>query len=347
MSRMRVSAFVGTLVLAPGGAVAEDRLAGASGLSYLTASGPKQHPVLPFTYALIALMLAIVAAIAVLVVLGVIRRRAPQREPAAIPVVPPGPGLSWIYIGIALTVPALVGIAAWTYAVLAGISGPPRRPSLTIHVTGRQWWWELGYVADSVDRDFTTANEMHVPVGEPVRIELDTADVIHSFWVPALSGKMDTIPGQHNVTWIEADKAGVYRGQCTEYCGLQHAHMGLMVVAEPPDAFKSWWDHQLEAPAAASGAVPAEVLQGEAAFIESCGACHAIRGTPAGGRLGPDLSHLMLRRTIAGASLPNTIGYLSGWISSPQHFKPGNYMPTLALSGPELDRIRTFLETLK
>ncbi|HEX7969078.1 MAG TPA: c-type cytochrome, partial [Stellaceae bacterium] len=182
----------------------------------------------------------------------------------------------------------------------------------------------------------------------PVRIELRTDDVIHSFWIPALAGKTDTIAGQRNVTWLQADKPGIYRGQCTEYCGQQHAHMGLLAVADPPDAFAAWWGHQLEGPVMPrSEAQLSEIRQGEAAFMRHCAVCHAVRGTPAGGRVGPDLSHLMERQTVAAGTLPNTIGYLSGWISNPQHIKPGNYMPTLTLSGPELNDIRTFLAALK
>jgi cytochrome c oxidase subunit 2 len=154
---------------------------------------------------------------------------------------------------------------------------------------------------------------------------------------------MDTVPGQNNETWLEADKPGVYRGQCTEYCGLEHANMAFEVVAEPPEKFAAWWDNQLKAPATPA-APPA--AQGQAAFMLHCAVCHTIRGTSAGGTLGPDLSHLMTRRTIASGSLPNTPGYLAGWIADPQHVKPGNLMPVLDMSGPELASIEAYLETL-
>jgi cytochrome c oxidase subunit 2 len=175
-------------------------------------------------------------------------------------------------------------------------------------------------------------------------VRLRGADVIHSFWVPALTGKTDAIPGQNNRTWLQADHPGVFRGQCTEYCGEQHAHMGFEVIAQPPDQFATWWNAQLQ------GAPPAPSLpptNAQNAFIAKCGICHTVRGTRAGGRLGPDLTHIMSRRTIGAATLPNTPGQLAAWIADPQHTKPGNFMPQLDLSGPELISIRDYVETLK
>jgi cytochrome c oxidase subunit 2 len=189
-----------------------------------------------------------------------------------------------------------------------------------------------------------TANEIHIPVGEPVRLKLGSADVIHTFWVPTLSGKTDLIPGQTNLTWLEADTPGVYRGQCNEYCGQQHAHMALAVYADAPDEFGAWWDRQVQA---ADRPEAAAVSQGQRQFLLRCGACHAVRGTLAGGRVGPDLTHLMSRSTIAAGMLPNTVGHLSGWVANPQFIKPGSKMPNLELSGPELDEIRSYLLTLQ
>lgn len=155
---------------------------------------------------------------------------------------------------------------------------------------------------------------------------------------------MDLIPGQHNETWFEADRPGTYRGECAVFCGLGHAHMNLLVVAEPPEQFNTWWTQQLE-PAPVPRSPP--IAQGETQFIIHCGVCHTVRGTEAMGVLGPDLSHLMSRRMIAAGTLPNTIGYLSGWIADPQDIKPGALMPVLDLSGPQLSAIRDFLGTLK
>jgi cytochrome c oxidase subunit 2 len=199
------------------------------------------------------------------------------------------------------------------------------------------------YVSDAPSRIFETANEIHIPVGEPVRLKLTSADVIHTFWVPAISGKTDLIPGQTNVTWLQADEPGVYWGQCNEYCGRQHAHMALRLFADPPEEFQAWWDAQLES------AEPPETelgRTGQTNFVLRCGACHAVRGTLAGGDRGPDLTHLMSRTTLAAGMLPNTVGHLSGWIANPQFIKPGSEMPNLDLSGPQLDAIRSYLLTL-
>jgi cytochrome c oxidase subunit 2 len=229
---------------------------------------------------------------------------------------------------------------------LAAVSRPsPGKSPFTVEITGHQWWWEVNYVGnDGPSRNFTTANEIHIPTGQPVEVKLKTADVIHSFWVPALTGKTDLIPGQTNDSWMEADHPGTYRGQCTEYCGQQHAHMAFAVIADPPDQFKAWWNHQLET---ASAADPKPITDGENAFIAKCGICHSVRGTRAGGVVGPDLSHLMQRRTIAANTIPNTPGYLSAWIADPQHIKPGNFMPRLDISAADLTRIRNYLATLQ
>ena len=258
----------------------------------------------------------------------------------------PGGGVAWIYIGVAVTTVVLLAFTSWTVATLAAVSRPaPGKSPFTVEITGHQWWWEVNYLGhDGPSRNFTTANEIHIPTGQPIEVRLKTADVIHSFWVPALTGKTDLIPGQTNASWMEADHPGIYRGQCTEYCGQQHAHMAFAVIAEPPDKFKAWWDHQLES---APSTVPKPITDTENAFIAKCGACHAVRGTRAGGIVGPDLSHLMQRRTIAANTLPNTPGYLSAWIADPQHIKPGNFMPRLDISAADLTRIRGFLATLQ
>jgi cytochrome c oxidase subunit 2 len=172
-------------------------------------------------------------------------------------------------------------------------------------------------------------------------LKLIGGDVIHSFWVPALGGKTDTIPGQTNITWLQADKPGIYRGQCTEYCGKQHANMAFFVVAEPPQQFEQWRQKQI-APATPSP----DLTQAVAAFQTRCGVCHTVRGTPAGGKVGPDLTHVMSRGTLAAGTLPNTPGHLAGWIADPQGVKPGNHMPQVDMSGADLNAIRTFLQTL-
>jgi len=343
--------FVGTMpavvvgVLAPSAAQAADN----PSLSYMTAFGPKNYSVVSLLYGVIIISLAVVAIIGALVLVGALLRRvSPRVAMGNVPLQRSGSGLPFIYVGVAITAVVLLATAVWNYVVLADIAKPPAPPAATVQIKGHQWWWEVRYQGENASRVFTTANELRVPVGKPVQVELTSADVIHSFWVPALTGKMDTIPGQHNVTWLQADKAGVYRGQCTEYCGQQHAHMGFVVVAEPPDQFADWWQHQLEGPEIVhSGVSAADAERGQAVFMRNCAVCHTVRGTMAQGKIGPDLSHLMQRKTIGAASVPNTMGNLSGWISDPQHIKPGNYMPTLMLSSVELNALRNFLQTLQ
>lgn len=339
-------------VLLPSGAAMAQGFVTQSphGLSYLTGSGSRNYPVVSLLWGEIVLSLAVVAIVAILVLAGVIwRRRAPGIEGlSSVPVERNGSGLPFIYVGVILTFVALVAYTVWNYEVLAAVATPPADSAFTVAITGHRWWWQVDYKPSGGAPPFTTANELRIPVGRPVKVELRTADVIHSFWVPALTGKTDTIPGQQNVTWLEADRAGVYRGQCGEYCGQQHAKMAFAVVAEPQAQFDAWRSEQVNGPAVApQGPQRDAAKRGEAVFMRHCAVCHTVRGTLALGKIGPDLSHLMERKTIAAGTLPNTIGALSGWIANPQHIKPGNLMPSLDLSGPELASLRDFLQTLQ
>lgn len=316
-------------------------------MSYLRSFGARADPIKNLTWGLMLIAIAVVVITTGLLIAGLARRRITREPlaPGAAPVVHPSGGLPWLYIGVGVSTLVLFAASIWTVVVLAAVShAPPGRAGVTLEVTGHQWWWEVKYIADQPDRQFITANEIHIPIGEPISIKLQGTDVIHSFWVPTLNGKTDIIPGQVNVTWLQAHRPGIYRGQCAEYCGQQHAHMAFEMVAAPAGEFNAWWDHQL---GSASPPASPTAIADENAFVSKCGICHTVRGTPAGGRLGPDLSHLMSRRTIAAGTLPNTPGYLSAWISDPQHAKPGNLMPRLDLSGPDLVRIRRFLESQK
>lgn len=315
-------------------------------LSYLTGHGAKVDPVVALTWGLLVLSIAVVVVISALVLAGTLRRRAPGGADAIeqVTIAPEGGGLNWIIIGLLISVPLLVGSLVWTVVVLAAVNSPAQKAALTIEVTGEQWWWKARYLSDDPSQVFTTANEIHIPAGQPVRVKLIGADVIHAFWVPSLTGKTQAIPGQTNETWIEAHEPGRYRGQCTEFCGWQHAHMAFFVIAQPPAEFEAWRTAQLRT--APEPATPA-LLSAEQTFVYHCGACHAVRGTAAGGSVAPDLTHLMSRDTIAAGTLPNTIGNLSGWIADPQAIKPGTRMPNLYLSGPELQDVRTYLATLK
>jgi cytochrome c oxidase subunit II len=322
------------------------RAASARGpMYYLETFGPRGKAIADLTWGLLALAVAVILIIGVLVVIGVFARphRGGSDEEGRLPIARSGSSMNWIYTGLALTTIALVGSITWTVVTMAAINEPPGEPRFTIEITGQQWWWEVRYIGDDPSRIFETANEIHVPVGEPVRLKLASQDVIHSFWVPAITGKTDLVPGQTNVTWLQADEPGVYWGQCAEYCGRQHAHTALRLFADPPDEFEAWWEAQLE-PAASPDTEVART--GQTHFILRCGACHTVRGTRAGGEFGPDLTHLMSRTTLAVGMLPNTVGYLSGWIASPQSIKPANEMPNLELSGRQLDVIRRYLLTL-
>jgi cytochrome c oxidase subunit 2 len=217
--------------------------------------------------------------------------------------------------------------------------------ALRIQVTGNQWWWDIQYVTANPSLRVATANESHIPIGRPIRIDLLSTDVIHSLWIPSLQGKIDLVPGRLNELWLQADRAGVYRGQCAEYCGLQHAKMALVVVAEPSDDFERWLAGN-RAPAP-TPVTPEQQRGKDVVERGPCAMCHNIAGTAAGGRTAPDLTHLASRSTIGAGSVPNTRGYLAGWIADPQHLKPGNRMPPLGLRDEELQAVLAYLETLK
>ncbi|HLG87362.1 MAG TPA: cytochrome c oxidase subunit II [Alphaproteobacteria bacterium] len=314
-------------------------------LSYLHGFGAKAVPVVALTWGVIWISIVVVVIISALVVVGISRRRAPDPiEPvSAIPITRSGSAIGWLYWGVGVSTLALFGTLIWTVVVLADVNNPGVKPAVTIEIAGHQWWWSARYLSDDPSRVLTTANEIHIPVGQPIRVKLIGADVIHSFWVPALAGKTDTIPGQTNTTWIEADRPGRYMGQCTEYCGEQHAHMAFIVVAEPKSDFEKWQRAQL-LPAKAPDTP--EAMRGERSFEFHCGACHTVRGTDAGGTVAPDLTHLMSRETLAAGAVPNTVGNLAGWVANPQAVKPGTLMPTLYLAGSELSDIGAYLKTL-
>jgi cytochrome c oxidase subunit 2 len=214
--------------------------------------------------------------------------------------------------------------------------------SLNIEVTGHQWWWEITYSDKEPSRVFQTANEIHLPVGKSVNFTLRAADVIHSFWLPNLGGKQDLIPGQINTISFTPSHTGIYRGQCAEFCGLQHAHMALFVIVQSEADFEAWRAEQLRP------AVNAGPPQGEQVFFtRGCALCHTIRGTGAGGSLGPDLTHVATRDTLAAGTLPNSEHGLSAWLGDPQGVKPGNKMPKIPMHNGDLDTLEAYLRTLR
>jgi len=251
-----------------------------------------------------------------------------------------------VTIATAITVLILFGLTIVSVSVgrIVSASVVPAG-SLAIEVTGTQWWWNVRYVSDDPSRILQTANEIHIPVDRPVAIRGNSDDVIHSFWVPSLQGKRDLIPGRTTLEWLQADRPGEYRGQCAEFCGLQHAHMAFWVIAETPDQFNAWMDRQLQPAAEPSDE---QTKRGQDIFLRSaCVLCHAIRGTDAAAQIGPDLTHFGSRKTIAAGTLANTKGNLAGWIADPQNVKPGTHMATVPIQPAEMQPLIDYLESLK
>lgn len=215
---------------------------------------------------------------------------------------------------------------------------PPGAPDLV--VVGHQWWWEVR----SPKFGFIAANEIHIPVGQPISVRLDTTDVLHEFWVPQLTRKMTTVPGAGNHVWLQAETPGVYRGVCSEFCGTQHAWMRFDVVAEPPEQFDAWVRQQQAMATIPTGAA----LRGQALFGElTCANCHAVQGVVNKSNAGPDLTHLASRRNLGAGIVPNTTANLRRWLKNPQHVKPGVLMPDFKLRDDELDLLLAYLSTLR
>ena len=247
--------------------------------------------------------------------------------------------------GLVFPAIVLLGLFVYVMVVLAEVDRPAPDGALTIEVIGRQFWWEVHYYDGNGRHLLETANEIHIPTGQEIRVRLRSPDVIHSFWVPRLAGKLDMIPGRTNEYAISADSAGTYRGQCAEYCGVQHAKMSMLVIAEPPGDFSNWAARQ------AANAAPAPdslAARGARVFAASaCAACHAVRGSTATGDLGPDLTHVASRRTLAALAIPNTRGHMGGWIVNPQAIKPGANMPAVPLTREEFEAVLAYMMSLR
>jgi cytochrome c oxidase subunit 2 len=316
------------------------------------------HPAGPQAGRIISLwwMMFWVTGVVFLIVMGflvaaLVRRRRPYGgEAADVPDVRPEASVERrmshvVLTGVGVTVVILFVFLIRSYVTGRALDSLHEQDHLTVKVVGHQWWWEVSYDNSTAAYTVTTANEIHIPVGRPVLFKLTSTDVIHSFWVPNLHGKMDLVPGHENVTWLKADQEGTYRGQCAEFCGHQHAHMAFTVVAEPYDKFKAWYDAQLKA---APEPVNQSQAQGRQVFLSStCVMCHTIRGTEAGSRVGPDLTHVASRGTLAAGTLENTRGHLGGWVVDSQKIKPGNRMPPNNLEPADLQALLDYLQSLK
>ncbi|MDD5460236.1 MAG: c-type cytochrome [Methylococcales bacterium] len=307
---------------------------------FLHSYGPAATPTMHLGWVFVALLLAILIIVASLLAGAVFHKRPVEdfrkigREEE---------GMPWIYIGTGISTCILVVLAIYSLVTLNVIAKPTHVPGLTLTVTGYDWWWKVEYENDDPARHFVTANEVHIPVGVPVLVKLKSADVIHAFWVPVLAGKTQMIPGLINQQWLEADTEGVYAGECTQYCGVQHAHMGLEVVAQNTAEFEKWRDAQRRTapPTSAAGA-----NAGQKIFLDQCAGCHTVRGTEAVGAHAPDLTHLNSRRMIAAGLLTNTPDHLMQWITHAQELKPGARMPSMVLTPAEASSLSAFLSTL-
>jgi cytochrome c oxidase subunit 2 len=252
--------------------------------------------------------------------------------------------------------PLMIG---WAILILVGLTGltiasfftdrsnasVARDPQLTLKITANQWWWDVVYTTHDASKMFRTANEIHLPVGVPAEITLQSNDVIHSLWIPNLAGKQDLIPGRVTDLQVLPRKTGTFRGQCAEFCGIQHAHMALDVTVQSKSDFERWVAAQQRV--AFAPTTPLQLAGYRYVTTRQCSACHSIGGTSANGQVGPDLTHFASRRIIAAGTLPMNTGNLYGWVADPQSQKPGNAMPTIGIAPNDLHAIVAYLETLK
>jgi len=316
--------------------------------STFNAQGPAAHRIANLSWLMTIVFLITTAAMWALIGWAAVRRRGTLEEHAPVDV---GGGQGWITIG-GLAIPLIVLCAIFILGLKLMASFPihdgmnQQALPADILVTGHQWWWEVQYLDGPVDEHFTTANEIHIPANQPVMIELRSADVIHAFWVPALHGKVDMIPGHPNFIRIEANHAGNFPGQCSEYCGEEHALMRLLVVAQSPDDYQAWKQQMLKSAAEPDGAA---AIAGQKLFLSGpCSMCHSVRGTLAGGRVAPDLTHLASRQYIAANVYPNNTAYLEAWITHAQSLKPDSQMPDITMfTGTQLRELVAYLQQLK
>ena len=250
-----------------------------------------------------------------------------------------------VAVAVAMTVVVLLALLVASVQTGRTVASLHAASAVTVAITGHQWWWEIEYEDTVPSRRVVTANEIHIPIGTPVVFKVTSRDVIHSFWAPNLQGKRDLIPGYTTAIWLQADAPAIYRGQCAEFCGRQHAKMAIEVVAQPEADFEQWLDGQRQI----ANPPPDEIAQhGLHVFMSGqCVACHTIRGTLAHGQLAPDLTHVASRRTIGAGTLSNTRSHLAQWIVNSQASKPGNAMPPNVLADADVLALVVYLETLR
>jgi cytochrome c oxidase subunit 2 len=313
---------------------------GVEGLSgwpppVLDPAGPYAGSVAALSWALIILVVGILFVVLAALWVALFARERMRRRLG-------GERVIWIG-GVVFPVVVLTGLLVWGLSLTRHLSETAAGPELRMRVSGEMWWWRVAYLDADGRAYLQDANELHIPVGRTIAIELVSPDVVHSFWVPQLSGKLDMVPGRANLIRIQADRPGVYAGQCAEYCGGPHALMGFLVIAHSPEDYARWLARR-RSPAAAG--LPPQAQRGAQLFLDAgCGACHRIAGTPANGLAGPDLTHVGARRTLGAGILPNHRGTMMGWIADSQAIKPGNRMPPYrVLSSEELEALAIYLE---
>jgi cytochrome c oxidase subunit 2 len=323
--------------------------------STFQAHGPAASRIAQLSWLMTVLFLVITAIMWALFGVAFYRRRGTLAEHEPISA---GGGEAWIALGglalplIILTVLFVLGLGLLRDFPIHGMHGGEVQAAMMhsmkpeIRITGHQWWWEIEYLNDDPSKQFTTANELHLPTGRAVNIEVETRDVMHSFWVPALHGKVDLIPGQANYIRLIASDPGEYTGQCAEFCGAQHAKMRMLAVAQEPDEYDAWLDQQRRA---ADDPSTDQAKAGERLFLAGpCSMCHQVRGTVAGGRVAPDLTHIGSRKMIAANVYQNNDAYLEAWITHAQSLKPGAQMPNLTqFTGEDLAALVAYLRQLQ
>jgi cytochrome c oxidase subunit 2 len=335
------------LVLASAAALADAGCTGSDRQSALDPAGVQAERIHGIWYLYLWVTAAVYLAVMAVLVAAVVRRsRAGSDRPITAP-----PLHKELRKGLVVTA-ATVVTALILFVFLVGdfltgrrIDSLARDNALTVRITGHQWWWEVRYDDAVPSNVVTTANEIHLPRGRAIRFELEAADVIHSFWVPNLHGKTDMIPGHTSVTFLRADRTGEFWGQCAEFCGHQHANMRLQVVVHEPADYEKWLSHQRKP---AADPVSESRKKGQQVFLtNTCVMCHTITGTPAGSRVGPDLTHLASRSRIAAGTLQNTRGNLERWVLDAHTNKPGVRMPPNPLSPEQLVVLLDYLESLQ
>lgn len=303
--------------------------------SALNAQGPAAESIANLAWVMFAGATAIFVLVITLLGIALFRRKRPEGFK---------PNAFILGGGVVFPVVVLSALLVYAFVLGADLQAEPKEP-LVVEVRAHQWWWELTYLDGDASDRVVTANELHIPVGRPVKLLLESADVIHTFWVPSLAGKRDMIPGSTNELVIEANETGIFRGQCNEFCGAQHTLMAFHVVAEPAEMFDRWLAGQREP---ANPPETPELQKGRHVFMtQGCALCHRVRGTRAKATTGPDLTHFGSRKYIAAGTLENNLANVEAWIASAQHFKPGSRMPSYNLEGDDLRAVAAYLESLE